>query len=1144
MPMNDFTHLHIHTQYSILDGAAKIDPLLDRAAELGFKSMAITDHGVMYGAVEFYAAAKKRGIKPIIGCEVYTAPQSRFGRTYGVDSAYGHLILLAENKDGYKNLMTLVSYSFLEGFYYKPRVDKELLKKYSNGLIALSGCLKGEVSMHLANGNYGSALKSAQEYADIFGSSNFYLEIQDHGIPEEKTVIDGMIKLSEETGLKLVATNDAHYINREDSILQDVLTCIQTGKKIDDDDRLKFFGQEFYVKSAEEMASLFSYVPSAVENTAAIAKRCNVELDFNKIHLPKIEIETELTHFEYLKKLCCEGAAKKYGTVTEEIKKRIEYELKVIESMGYTDYFLIVWDFIKFAKDSKIPVGPGRGSAAGSIVSYCLNITEVDPIKYDLVFERFLNPERISMPDIDIDICNERRDEVKEYVSKKYGESRVASIITFGTLAARAAVRDVGRVMNISPQTVDKAAKSVPNVLHIKLKDAIEKNADLKHMYETDTSVKKMLDIAIKLEGFVRHVSTHAAGVVIADDELFNYVPVQTGDTVLLTQYPMESLEKIGLLKMDFLGLRNLTIIDNTVKLVKKQRDITIDLAYLDYNDEKTFKLIQKGDTDGVFQLENPGLQAFLRKFKPKRLEDIIATTSIYRPGPMEQIPAFLENVKNPDKIKYLHPLLEPILKPTYGTVIYQEQVMSIVRALAGYSMGRADLVRRAMAKKKNEQMEKERKVFIEGLCENGRVTVNGTRRNGIDDTVANKIFDLLTDFANYAFNKSHAACYARVAYQTAYLKANYPTEYLAALLVSLLGNSHKIYKYVTGFKKYGVNLLPPDINKSMANFSVEGNDVRFGFAALKNVGMVFPQKIVDERTQNGAFKSFEDFINRMAAYDLNRRSIEVLIKTGVFDSVFPNRRVLVLNYESMLSAVQKDGVGKSSDQISFFSGDEQSNQKILHVSDSEDFTSEEKLSFENEFAGMYLYGNPMEKYLLVSAAFSDTLIYSLHDEKIDDGQKVNICGVVSNISKKRTKSGAFICTMSFTDIYDTVELAAFEKTYLAFQGVLKEGRVICVTAQVRKRNDTVSLSLISAMNADDYKIRQNAKLYLRLGDNSLLDEIKGILAKYRGDTQVCIYMEDTGAVFTSDKNHCVRLCAGLAEELNETLGCENVRIK
>ena len=1144
--MMEFTHLHVHTQYSILDGTAQIEPLLDSAKEKGFTSLAITDHGVMYGAVEFYAEALKRGIKPIIGCEVYTAPGSRFSRAQMADAPYGHLVLLCKNNTGYKNLMTLVSYAFMEGYYYKPRVDTELLKKYSDGLIALSGCLKGDVSACLVSGNYSAALKKAKEYSEIFGKDNFYLEVQNHGIEEQQTVIEGMIKISGELGLPIAATNDVHYINREDSILQDVLTCIQTGKRLDDTDRLKFFGQEFYLKSAEEMEELFGFMPQALSNTSEIAKRCNVTLDFEKIHLPKIELETDLPHFEYLKKLCFEGAAKKYGTLIEKIRSRLEYELGVIDSMGYTDYFLIVWDFIKFAKDSGIPVGPGRGSAAGSIVSYTLNITEVDPIKYDLLFERFLNPERISLPDIDIDICNERRDEVKEYVTKKYGESRVAGIITFGTMAARAAIRDVGRVLGTNPSVVDRVAKSVPEILHIKLADALDKEPQLKEMYDTNPDVRKLLDIAMRLEGFVRHASTHAAGVVIADDELFNYVPVQSGDKGLLTQYPMGSLEKIGLLKMDFLGLRNLTIIDNTVKLVRQTKGIHIDISNMDYSDEATFRLISRGDTDGVFQLENPGLKAFLRKLKPSKLEDIIAATSIYRPGPMEQIPKFLENLKNPDKITYPHPLLEPILKPTYGTIIYQEQVMSIVRTLAGYSPGRADLVRRAMAKKKNEEMAREREVFICGLTdENGNVTVAGTRRNNIDDKTANEVFDTLMDFANYAFNKSHAACYARVAYQTAYLKANYPTQYLAALLASLLGNSHKIVKYINDFSKYGIKLLPPDVNRSSGYFDVEGKDVRFGLSALKNVGMTFPKNIVSERKKNGEFKSFENFIVRMSDYDMNKRCIEVLIKAGAFDSIFPNRRVLLLNFEPMVDAAQKDSAGKSSEQVSFFSETEMPPViKSLRADNSEDFSLLEKLSFESELAGMYLTGHPLSEYLLSVLTFSDNQIYAVNDGRVADGARINICGVISRISKKRTKRGLFICTMTFSDLYDSIELTAFENTYTKFADILSEGKALCVTAQVKKHNDDISLMLTGAFDAAKCTVPETCTLYIRVSENSEVADVKNILASHRGSTPVCIYVEDTATVLKSDLRHGVHITDNLAQELSSLLGADNIKIR
>ena len=1144
--MKDFIHLHTHTEYSLLDGTARIGELLDKAKELGFSSLAITDHGVMYGAVEFYEEALKRGIKPIIGCEVYTAPGSRHSRVFGVDSDYGHLVLLCKNEVGYKNLMTLVSLAYTEGFYYKPRVDKEILRKYADGLIALTGCLKGEVSACLVSSDYEGAKRKALEYLDIFGEGNLYLEVQCHGLKEEDIVREGMKKLSIETGIPLIATNDIHYIEREDSLLQDVVTCIQTGKKLDDPDRMKFFGSEFYLKSSEEMYELFTDIPEALENSVKIGEKCNLTLDFSRLHLPKIDLGENVDHKDYLKDLCLKGAQIKYGNISPDISERIDYELEVINSMGYTDYFLIVWDFIKFAKDSGIPVGPGRGSAAGSIVAYTLNITEVDPLKYGLLFERFLNPERVSMPDIDIDICNERRDEVKDYVTQKYGSARVASIITFGTMEARAAVRDVGRVLGTDPQLVDKVAKSIPETLHITLAEAIEKEPNLKKLCQTDSAVKKLMNIAMKAEGLVRHASTHAAGVVIADEDLTNYVPLQNADKGVLTQYPMGSLEKIGLLKMDFLGLRNLTIIDNTLKLIEKTAGKKISLQDFDYEDKKTFELIQKGDTDGVFQLENPGLKAFMRKFKPKRLEDIIATTSIYRPGPMEQIPKFLENVKNPEGITYMHPLLKPILEPTYGTIIYQEQVMSIVRSLAGYSLGRADLVRRAMAKKKPEQMAKEREVFINGLLDDdGNVVVEGTKRRGIEDNVANGVFDLLTDFANYAFNKSHAACYARVAYQTAYLKANYPTQYLVALLESLLGNSHKTFKYVTGFSHYGIKLLPPDVNRSAGGFLPEGNNVRFGLSALKNVGMAFPNSIETERRQNGAFKSFPDFVSRMATYDMNKRTMEVLIKCGAFDSIHPNRRELLINCEMLVDAVQKDALGKSRDQVSFFGEiDDEGANLEMQVTGVEDFTSSEKYAMENDLSGMYLSGNPMKEYLMYGAAFSQAALYSINEGDVEEGKKLNLCGILTKVNTTRTKSGVFICNMSFSDYYDTAELTAFESTYNKYRHVLAEGKAVMVTAVVKKRNEEISLSMISAISLEEMSLPQNPKLYVRISDRAMLKEIKPVLGKHSGKGYLCIYCEDSGEKLVADKSHGVQLSNNLVAELCDTIGFDNVRIR
>ncbi len=1136
--MLDFTHLHVHTQYSLLDGSSKIPELLDYAKEQGFSSFAITDHGVMYGAVEFYEEAKKRGIKPIIGCEVYTAPSGRHSKV----SDYGHLVLLCRDSNGYRNLMTLVSMAYKEGFYYKPRIDTELLSEYSEGLTALSGCLKGQVSACLISGDYEGARKKALELDSIFGRGNFYLEIQNHSIPEEEAVRQGMKRISEETGIPLVATNDIHYTRKEDSLLQDVLTCIQTGKKLDDPNRLKFSGDEFYLRSKEEMYSLFEAFPSALENTVKIANECNLTLDFNTVHLPSIQIDAD--HAGYLKKLCMDGARLKYGEITKEISDRIDYELGTINSMGYTDYFLIVWDLIKYAKDNSIPIGPGRGSAAGSIVAYTLNITEIDPLKYGLVFERFLNPERISMPDIDIDICNERRDEVREYVISKYGEDRVAGIITFGTLAARAAVRDVGRVLGTDAQTVDRVAGFIPEKPGVTISDALKSEPKLRTLYETERKVKELIDLALKSEGIVRHASTHAAGVVISDRPLTEYVPVQTGEKGLITQYTMSSLEKIGLLKMDFLGLRNLTIINNTVKLIEETTGEKTDISSIDLEDKKTFELISRGDTDGVFQLENPGLQAFLRKFRPKKLEDIIATTSIYRPGPMEQIPEFLENLKNPEKIKYIHPSLKSILEPTYGTIIYQEQVMSIVREMAGYSYGRADLVRRAMAKKKPEEMAKEREVFVNGLVSaDGTIEVEGAVRRGIDKITANKVFDILSDFANYAFNKSHGACYAYLAYTTAYLKANYPTQYLASLLTSLLGSSHKIYKYVKDFAKYSIRLLPPDINKSCAQFTPEGADVRFGLSALKNVGMNFPKDIEKERTERGNFVSFEDFLSRMSSYDINKRTVEVLIKSGAFDSIFPNRRVLTLNYERLIDAMQKDTFGRSEDQISLF-GEfrEDFEPESISIDDAEDFSTEEKLAFEHNLSGMYLSGNPMEKYLLVSSCFSNTQLYALGDGDTKDGSSVSVIGVVTEIRTSRTKSGVTLYTVSFADFYDTLDVTVFEASYIRYAHVLKEGRVLLLTAGVRKRNGETSLSLISAIDADKLSVSDGARLYIRITDRDNVKNVTDIISDYKGKSRVCLLFEDTGERVMSDERHGVTLCNGLIKKLWETVGAENVK--
>ncbi|MBQ4629694.1 MAG: DNA polymerase III subunit alpha [Clostridia bacterium] len=1145
--MSDFVHLHLHTQYSLLDGAADISAVTNLAAELGMEAIAITDHGCMHGVVEFYEAAIKKGIKPIIGCEVYTAPRSRFSKDPSADKRYGHLVLLCKNEIGYRNLMALVTLANTEGFYYKPRVDMEILKKYSEGLIALSGCMRGDVAQAILNSGYDSARKKALEYIDIFSKENFFFEIQNHNLPEEAKIREELKKLSEELGIGLVATNDVHYVKKEDALLQDVLTCIQTGKRLSDTDRMKMNGDYYYFKSCEEMRNLFADYPGAIENTVKIAEMCNLEIDMNTMHLPGITIDGESSHEDYLKKLCGEGLLKRYENIDVELENRLNYELEIINNMGYTDYFLIVYDFIKFAKDSGISVGPGRGSAAGSLVAYCLDITEIDPISHNLLFERFLNPERVSMPDIDIDFCYKRRDEVREYVANKYGKTHVAQIVTFGTLAARAAIKDVGRVMGVDYTVTNTVSKAVPRVLNIKLKTAIEESPELSAMYNSNPTVKSMLDIAMKLEGFPRNCSTHAAGVVIGDDELTNYVPLQEGDGGLLTQYPMAALEKIGLLKMDFLGLRNLTIIDDAVELINREHSINIDIKNIDLNDKKTFELIQKGDTDGLFQLENPGLQTFLRKFKPNSVEDIITTTSIYRPGPMDQIPQFLENVKNPGKIVYKHPLLKEILEPTYGVVIYQEQVMKIVRTLAGYSLGRADLVRRVMAKKKYAEMLKEREIFLHGLYENGKMIVEGALRRGIDEKCANEIFDSLIDFANYAFNKSHAACYALVAYRTAYLKAHYPTCYLSAVLKNYAGYINKAVKYIASFSKYGIKVLPPDINKSYTHFSSEGNNVRFGFCWLKNVGDRFPNQIVYERKKNGVFKSFDDFIKRMSEYDITKRSIEVMIKCGCFDSVHSNRRVLIFNYERIidrhLSVSRNAGIG----QIDWFSDlDKEDDICVLVNEDSPDFSTDDKLRFEYEYAGMYFSGHPLDKWRFKVEAFSECSAAQICETPESDGKRVNICGRISSLSSRRSKSGKTIVSFNLEDFSGEIKVIAFDNTVSKFRDYLKDGSIVIISANISFADDEKGAELILQNIAplSAMRIGGEKSLYIKLKNREEFDKVKGEFSKFKGESKLYVYFEDSETLVCSDSSRYVSISDAFLEFLTSRLGADNVRIK
>ena len=1147
--MNNFVHLHLHSEYSLLDGAAGIKNVIKKAKELNMPAVAITDHGSMYGVIDFYTEAKANGIKPIIGCEVYTAPASRFDKTSSDSSKpYGHLVLLCKNQTGYKNLMALVTKSNTEGFYYKPRVDIELLKKHSDGLIALSACLRGDVPMAFLKRGYDAALKKAMEFIGIFGRENFYLEIQHHGISEEDQVANALIKISKELGLGIVATNDVHYVNKEDALVQDVLSCIQTGKKLFDTDRMKMKEEEYYFKSQNEMQKIFSHIPQALENTLIIADKCNLTIDMNTVHLPKIEINSSLSHQDYLKNLCIEGIRQKYFALTPELCARLDYELGIINSMGYTDYFLIVSDFIDYAKNNSIPVGPGRGSAAGSLVSYALNITEIDPISNGLIFERFLNPERVSMPDIDIDFCYERRDEVREYVASKYGSGRVAQIVTFGTMAARAAIKDVARVMGIDVSVANSVSKAVPNVLHISLKDALENSKELREMYVSDSEIKKLIDIAMAIEGFPRHTSVHAAGVVIGDDVLSSYVPLHTSETGLITQYPMSALEKIGLLKIDFLGLRNLTVIKDTVNLVNSELGANLDIEKIPLNDEKTFELIKKGDTDGVFQLENPGLQSFLRKFKPSKLDDIILTTSIYRPGPMDQIPEFLKNVKNPDKIKYKHELLKPILEPTFGVVVYQEQVMDIVRTLAGYSMGRADLVRRAMAKKKHDVMEKEREIFLNGLIENGRLVVDGAIRRGINKDTANEIFDSLIDFANYAFNKSHAASYALVAYRTAYLKAHFPTHYLASVLKNYAGHMGKATKYISSFKKYGIKLLPPDVNKSFPHFSPEGKDVRFGLCWLKNVGVSFPENIRAEIKKSGEFKSFADFIKRMCFYDINKRSVEAMIKCGCFDSLYPNRRVLVFNCERLINEHLSSARAQGRGQVNWLSLNTPAiniTEPKLISEDYKDYTPQEKLSFEIENGGMYFSGHPLDKHAFNAEAFSEITIADAQNIS-NDGKRFVVCGFISELSLRKTKSGKAIASFTLSDYSGFANVIAFEGVLAKHRHLISNGSVIAANVSLNAKEDEsgCEMILMSASSLDELKFSGGKNLYLRASSQVDFNKIKEICEQYKGTSPLCIYYEPSSQLFKSDIAHGINLCGEVFYKLCECLGSENVKIK
>ena len=1051
-----FTHLHVHTEYSLLDGSSKIEELVARAKELGMDSLAITDHGVMYGVVDFYKAAKAAGIKPILGSEVYVSPGSRFDREPGGgQERYYHLVLLAENDTGYHNLMKIVSKGFVDGFYYRPRVDYEILEQYHEGVIALSACLAGEVPRYLERGLYDQAREAALRYEKIFGKGNFFLELQDHGIPAQKMVNQGLLRLSRELGIDLVATNDIHYTYDSDVDAHDILLCIQTGKKVADENRMRYEGGQYYCKSEEEMRRLFPYAQEAIDNTQKIADRCNVEIEFGVTKLPEYQVPEGYDSWSYLNHLCEEGMRKRYPQDDGALKKRLDYELDVIHTMGYVDYFLIVWDFIHFAKSHGISVGPGRGSAAGSIVAYCLEITDIDPIRYNLLFERFLNPERVSMPDIDVDFCFERRQEVIDYVVEKYGKDQVVQIVTFGTFAARGVVRDVGRVLDLPYAKCDSIAKMIPKDLGITLDKALKSSPDLRNAYETDEEVRYLIDMSKRLEGLPRHTSMHAAGVVISRTNVDEYVPLSRGaDGTITTQFTMTELEELGLLKMDFLGLRTLTVIQNAVDQAEKNHQVKLDLNAIDYNDPNVMDMIGSGKDEGVFQLESGGMKSFMKELKPRTLEDIIAGISLYRPGPMDFIPKYLKGKNDPSSITYDCPQMEPILEPTYGCIVYQEQVMQIVRDLAGYTMGRSDLVRRAMSKKKASVMEKERQNFVYGNPEEG---VKGCIANGIDEKTANHIYDEMIDFAKYAFNKSHAACYAVVSYQTAYLKYYYPQEFMAALLTSVLDNTTKISEYILTCRQMGISILPPDINEGVSGFSVSGENIRYGLSAIRSIGRNVVEAIVRERDRNGPFVTLDDFVSRMSGKEINKKTVENFIKAGAMDSLPGNRRQKLLVMPEMMEQKSREKKTAMEGQLSLFEFAAEEDKRNFQISMPrvEEFPREEMLAMEKEVLGVYVSGHPLEEYeegwrKNITAMTTDFIVDPDTDEaKVADGQMVTVGGMVSERTIKITKTGKNMAFVTLEDLVGSVEVLVFPKDFEANRDLLTEDAKLFIRGRV-----------------------------------------------------------------------------------------------
>ena len=1147
-----FTHLHVHTEYSLLDGSSKIRELTARAKELGMDSMAITDHGVMYGVIDFYRAAREVGIKPILGCEVYVAPGSRFDRENGAgEDRYYHLILLAENNTGYKNLMKIVSKGFVDGFYYKPRVDLDLLETYHEGIISLSACLAGEVQKYLARGMYEEAKRSALRYSEIFGKDHFYLELQDHGIPEQKMVNQGLLRLSQETGLELVATNDVHYTFAEDAKAHDILLCIQTGKKVTDEDRMRYEGGQYYCKSEEEMRKLFPYAQEAIDNTHKIAERCNVEIEFGVTKLPKYEVPEGFDSWIYLNHLCREGFKTRYPDDDGTLSRRLDYELGVIKTMGYVDYFLIVWDFINYARSQNIMVGPGRGSAAGSIVSYTLGITNIDPVRYNLLFERFLNPERVSMPDIDVDFCYERRQEVIDYVVRKYGKDQVVQIVTFGTLAAKGVVRDVGRVLDLPYAMCDSIAKMIPNDLGMTLDKALTANPDLKKLYNEDEQVKYLIDMSKRLEGLPRHTSMHAAGVVIGSRSIDEFVPLsRAADGTITTQFTMTTIEELGLLKMDFLGLRTLTVIQNAVRLAEKDYGIKLDMDHIDYNDKKVLESIGTGRTEGVFQLESGGMKGFMKELKPENLEDIIAGISLYRPGPMDFIPRYLKGKNDKTSITYECPQLEPILSPTYGCIVYQEQVMQIVRDLAGYTMGRSDLVRRAMSKKKTAVMEKERQNFVYGNEAEG---VKGCIANGIDEKTANHIYDEMIDFAKYAFNKSHAAAYAVVSYQTAYLKYYYPKEFMAALMSSVMDNVSKFSEYIlTCRRMMDIAILPPDINEGESGFSVSGDGIRYGLSAIKSVGRPVVDAILEERKKNGIFSSMEDFINRMTNKEVNRRTIENFIKSGAMDSLPGTRRQKVAVAPILLDNKARERKNAWEGQMSLFDLVSEEEKKEYQVSfpDVGEYSKEELLAFEKDILGVYISGHPLDDYeglwrKNITATSADFIVDEETEEAVvKDGMKVVIGGLVAGKVVKTTRSNQLMAFITLEDLMGSVEVIVFPKNYEADRDVLTEDSKIFIKGRVSLGDEPVGKLVCEQVIPFSKVPRQ---LWLQFEDKEIYQamegEILGILKESEGPDSVVIYLKKERAKKILPANWKVEAAGELMETLICKLGEKNVKL-